>query len=116
MLAAIAWGSFHRAGLTFAVPRVEVIFADFGIPLPLVPRMIITTSHLIFRLAPVIPLLFAALLAGDWFVLEAFGKRGEIGASRVWSRLVLITPLLMLGVISFHFPGLETARLRQPHA
>jgi type II secretory pathway component PulF len=95
----IAWGLLLMI-LLFAVPRVEVIFQDFGIPLPRVTSLVIRASHLvrIYLVVAVAPL-FVVLLGADWLIRDALFPPSEAGMSRTWSVLMLAVPLLLIAVV-----------------
>jgi type II secretory pathway component PulF len=90
MIHGFAWGLF-LALLTGGVPRIETIFADFGVPLPHATIMVIRASHMGIVLASSI----LAILGVDWFVLRLFSKQGDVERSQSWSTLMIATPLVM---------------------
>ena len=94
------WGLFLVI-LAFVVPRVEVIFADFGVPLPRLTILVIRASHLVNWASPpavAISLLLLVLLGEDWLMLNAQSERGEEGWSLAWSMLMFASPLLLIGL------------------
>jgi type II secretory pathway component PulF len=90
----IAWGVL-LALLAFGVPRVETVFADFGVPLPDVTILVIQASHRIVASV----LLTLLLLVADGLVLDAFRRRGDFQRARSWSLLMIATPLSMVAVM-----------------
>jgi hypothetical protein len=94
----IAWGLLLML-LLFVVPRVEVIFQDFGVPLPRVAGLVIRASHLVqIHLVVVAPLL-VVLLGADWLIRDALFPPGEAGVSRAWSLLMLAAPLILIALV-----------------
>ena len=94
------WGLFLVI-LAFVVPRVEVIYADFGIPLPRLTILVIRASHLVNWASPpavAISLLLLVLLGADWLMLNAQSERGEEGWSLAWSMFMFASPLLLIGL------------------
>ena len=68
----IAWGLFL---LLFAlgVPRIEMVFNEYDIPLPRLTNVVFRASH-----AQTVFISLILVLAGaDWFVLEKLSKRGD---------------------------------------
>ena len=94
------WGLFLVI-LAFVVPRVEVIYADFGIPLPRLTILVIRASHLVNWASPpavAISLLLLVLLGADWLMLNAQSERGEEGWSLAWSMFMFASPLLLIAL------------------
>jgi hypothetical protein len=102
------WGLFLLI-MAFVVPRVEGIFADFGVPLPRLTILAIGASHLVlWASSPVvtIPLLLLILLGADWLMLNAQSERGEEGWALAWSMLMFACPLLLIALtlVAFVLP------------
>lgn len=100
----IAWGAWLIV-LTFAVRKLEAVFADFGVDLPWFTALVIKVSHLGIAHVP----LLLVLLWMDWAVLHALTRRGEAGRSRVWSVAMLVAPLLLFAatIIALTLPFLS---------
>jgi type II secretory pathway component PulF len=84
------WGLL-LALLACVVPKVEAVFADFGVPLPNVTMLVIEASHwLVAAMAMTVSLLIA-----DWFVMNHFARCGDRVGARSWSLLMIATPFVM---------------------
>src|SRR4051794_26631363 len=85
-----AWGLLLVL-LTCGVPTIATIFADFGVPLPRVTMLVIQAS----RMTLVVSSSILAILGVDWFVLGVLSRQGDGERCRIWSRLMIGTPLVM---------------------
>jgi type II secretory pathway component PulF len=106
------WGLFLLL-LAFLVPRIEAIFADFGVPLPKLTRLVLRASHLVSSESPpvvAITSLLLILLGADWLMLDAQSKRGDEGWAMAWSMLMLASPLLLIALtlVALFLPVLTT--------
>jgi type II secretory pathway component PulF len=89
----VAWGLF-LALLAFVVPRVEAIFADFGMPLPRVTTLALRASHHISTVVAIV----IAMLTADYVVSKARSVRNDEDLSKAWSALMLALPLALIAV------------------
>ena len=89
----IAWGVFLVL-LACVVPRFEMTFADFGVPLPNLTILVIEASHMLIAVIAVT----VTLLIADGFVMAHFARRGDVVRVRSWSLLMIATPVVMVAL------------------
>jgi type II secretory pathway component PulF len=76
------------------VPKLERIFADFGIPLSNLTMIVIEASHLVIAIIA----MTVILLVADWFLMARFVRRGDVVSVRSWSVLMVGAPFVMVAL------------------
>jgi hypothetical protein len=94
----IAW-FVCLALLFFVVPRVEAIFKDFGVDLPLLTKVLVKASHLAVKFALLLVPLVVFLMVLDGKVMAALRQRGDDGQALAWSAFMMAAPLVVVAVV-----------------
>jgi type II secretory pathway component PulF len=87
----IAWGLFALL-CALGIPRIEMFFDEYDIPLPRLTTFVIRASDARAVLILIIPV----LLGADWYVLGRLSKRGDAEGAWYWSTFMIASPLLLI--------------------
>lgn len=78
--------------LIYGAPRLQVIYADYGVDLPGPTLLVLQSSQWVIALAAML----LVLLGVVWVLQDALSTRSETKGSRTGSILLLACPLLLL--------------------